>query len=148
MLPPWEEGVPHCLSLCTPPPLVLWAQHSLARARCLRSSLPWDPALSLSFCFLLFMVLDPALRPCANALLLANLNSCQGRLRKSSGLVLRARPAGLPVLSSWAPVLPEDLLAQTPAKAESAGCCTGCPAGRRQSSKVQLRSGTGFANLV
>lgn len=53
--------------------------------------------------------------------------------------------AGCFVLS--APVLPEDLLARTPAKAESAGCCTGCPAGRSQSSKVQRRSGTGFANL-
>lgn len=76
------------------------AQHSLAWVRCLHSSSPWDPALFLSFCFLLFMVLNPALRPCANAPLLAKLNAFQGRLHKSSGLVLGARPAGLDVLFS------------------------------------------------
>lgn len=59
-----------------------------------------DPVLSLSFCFLLFMVLYPAFRPCANALLPANLNSFQGKLHKSSELVLGARPAGLDVLFS------------------------------------------------
>lgn len=145
--------VPHQLvpsHAASPPPLGIHhsAQHNSAWVRCLCSSSAWDPALSLSFCFLLFMVLDPAFRPCANALLPANLNSFQGRLHKSSGLVLGARPAGLAVLSSRAPVLLEDLLAGTPAKAESAGCLMGCPAGRSQRSKVQRRSGTGFANLV
>jgi len=148
----WQEGsqplVPHGLlplhSMSPLPPGIRQsAQNSSAWVRCLRSSSLWDPALSLSFCFLLFMVLDPAFRPCANALLPANLNSFQGRLHKSSGLVLGARPAGLAVLSPRAPVLPEDLLARTPAKAESAGCRMGCPAGRSQSSKVQQRSGTG-----
>lgn len=72
----------------------------LGLGQMLHSSSPWDPALFLSFCFLLFMVLNPALGPCANALLLAKLNSFQGRLHKSSGLVLGARPAGLDVLFS------------------------------------------------
>lgn len=90
------------LALCTPSASGIRhsAQHSLAWVRCLHSFSPWDPALFLSFCFLLFMVLNPALRPCANALLLAKLNSFQGRLHKSSGLVLGARPAGLDVLFS------------------------------------------------
>lgn len=110
MLPPTAGGcpqplVPHQLvpSHATsplPPGIRHSAQHSSAWVRCLRSSSPWDPALSLSFCFLLFMPLDPAFRPCANALLPANLTSFQGRLHKSSGLVLGARPAGLAVLSS------------------------------------------------
>lgn len=62
-----------------------------------------------------------------------------------AGVRSQACWAGCFVLS--APVLLEDLLAWTPAKAESAGCFTGCLAGRSQSSSP-VRSGTGFANSV
>lgn len=81
----------------------LEAQHGLARVRCCssgqtpRSRTPRSP----SFCFLLFIVLDPASRPCANASLPAKLNLFQGRLHKSPVLLLGARPAGLAALSSW-----------------------------------------------
>lgn len=63
---------------------------------------PCPGTSTLPLCSLLFMVLDPAFRPCASALLLANLNWFQGRLHNSGGLVLRARPAGLAVLLSRA----------------------------------------------
>lgn len=81
----------------------LVAQHALAWVRCCSSGqTPCSRTLcSPSFCFLLFIVLDPASRPCANASLPAKLNLFQGRLHKSPVVLLGARHAGLAALSSW-----------------------------------------------
>lgn len=83
------------------------------RLLCWPSPSRWDTALSLSLCFLLFIVLAPASRPCANAPFPANLNSFQGRLHKSRAVAgSQACWAGCFVLS--APAVPQDLLARTP----------------------------------
>lgn len=144
---PWlPTGFSSPLAHCTPSASGIRhsAQHSLAWVRCLHSSSPWDPALFLSFCFLLFMVLNPALRPCANALLLAKLNLFQGRLHKSSGLVLGARPAGLDVLFSRPRSCWRTCWHELPPKRSQQDALQ---AGRSQSSSP-ARSGTGFANSV